>query len=119
MAAFYLSSMPPELLERNGVDPEVAPAVDAFNRGDVERALELTPAAVGEALSVAGTPDVWIDKIRQDVVPAGFGHLLVTFADPFLVRSWAGTAIDGLPSLEEQLALFHTHVMPALVQAPS
>jgi 5,10-methylenetetrahydromethanopterin reductase len=113
VAAFYLSSMPPELLERNGVDPvDVAPAVEAFNRGDVARALELTPAEVGDALSVAGTPEDWIDKIKRDLVPSGFGHLLVTFADPFLVRSWAGTTIDGLPSLEEQLTLFRAKVMP-------
>ncbi len=118
VAAFYLSSMPPELLERNGVDPEeVAPAVEAFDRGDVERALELTPAAVGDALSVAGTADDWIDKIRSDLLPAGFGHLLVTFADPFLVRSWAGTTIEGLPPLEEQLTLFHARVMPAFAQS--
>jgi 5,10-methylenetetrahydromethanopterin reductase len=118
VAAFYLSSMPPELLERNGVDPaEVAPAVAAFNRGDVERALELTPPAVGDALSVAGTADDWIDKIQHDLLPAGFGHLLVTFADPFLVRSWAGTTIERLPSLEEQLTLFHAQVMPAVDQS--
>jgi 5,10-methylenetetrahydromethanopterin reductase len=118
VAAFYLSSMPRELLERNGVDPEeVAPAVEAFNRGDVERALELTPPAVGDALSVAGTAQDWITKIQHDFIPAGFGHLLVTFADPFLVRSWAGVTIEGLPSLEEQLDLFHARVMPAFAQA--
>jgi 5,10-methylenetetrahydromethanopterin reductase len=115
VAAFYLSSMPHELLERNGVEPaEVAPAVEAFDRGDVQRALELTPPAVGDALSVAGTADDWIDKIRRDFIPAGFGHLLVTFADPFLVQSWAGATIEGLPSLDEQLDLFHAHVMPAI-----
>jgi 5,10-methylenetetrahydromethanopterin reductase len=117
VAAFYLSSMPSELLERNGVDPTaVAPAVEAFNQGDVERALELTPAAVGDALSIAGTADDWIDKIQRDLIPAGFGHLLVTFADPFLVRSRAGTTIEGLPSLEEQLTLFHEQVIPAIAQ---
>jgi 5,10-methylenetetrahydromethanopterin reductase len=114
VAAFYLSSMPPELLERNGVDPaEVAPAVEAFNSGDVERVLELTPASVGVSLSVAGTAEDWIAKIERDFIPAGFGHLLVTFADPFLLESWAGITVDGLPSLEEQLLLFHDHVMPA------
>jgi 5,10-methylenetetrahydromethanopterin reductase len=115
VAAFYLSSMPPELLERNGVDPqEVAPAMEAFTRGDVRRALELTPPSVGEALSVAGTPQAWIDKIERDLVPAGFGHLLVTFVDPFLVESWAGIKIDGLPALEEQLQLFEREVMAAV-----
>jgi 5,10-methylenetetrahydromethanopterin reductase len=105
--------MPPELLERHGVDPAaVAPAVAAFNAGDVQHALELTPRWVGEALSVAGTPQHWIEKIEEDFVPAGFRHLLVTFADPFLVESWAGITIEGLPSLEEQLRLFHENVMP-------
>jgi 5,10-methylenetetrahydromethanopterin reductase len=48
VAGFYLSSMPPELLERNGVDPAaVAPAVAAFKAGDVQHALELTPRWVG------------------------------------------------------------------------
>jgi 5,10-methylenetetrahydromethanopterin reductase len=120
VAAFYLSSMPPELLERNGVEPsQVAPAVEAFNAGDVGRALELTSPTVGDALSVAGTAQDWIDKIERDMLPAGFNHLLVTFADPFLVRSWAGIAIDGLPSLEEQLRLFQTSVIPAFAEARS
>jgi hypothetical protein len=48
-----------------------------------------------------------------DYLPSGFKHLLVTFADPFLVESWAGLTIDGLPSLDEQIRLFHSSVMPA------
>ena len=114
VAAFYLASMPVELLERNGVSPvDVAPAIAAFNEGDVQRALELTPTAVGDALSVAGTPQDWIDKIEQDVEPSGINHLLVTFADPFLVESWAGVTITGLPSLDDQIRLFHDAVMSA------
>jgi 5,10-methylenetetrahydromethanopterin reductase len=114
VAAFYISSMPPELLERNGVDPaEVAPVVDAFNRGDVQRAVELTSPSVGRALSVAGTPRDWIEKIETDLVPAGFDHVLVTFVDPFLVESWAGMSIDGLPPIDEQLQLFGREVIAA------
>lgn len=114
VAAFYISSMPPELLLRNGVDPaEVRAIVDAFAEGDVRRALELTSPELGDALSVAGTPGDWITKIERDVIPAGFGHLLVTFADPFLVQSWAGEKIPGLPTLEDQLQLFHDEVMAA------
>jgi 5,10-methylenetetrahydromethanopterin reductase len=80
----------------------------------VQRALALTPPAVGDALSVAGTPQDWIDKIERDLLPSGFNHLLVTFADPFLVESWAGLTIDGLPSLDDQIRLFQNSVMPAL-----
>jgi alkanesulfonate monooxygenase SsuD/methylene tetrahydromethanopterin reductase-like flavin-dependent oxidoreductase (luciferase family) len=47
-AAFYISSMAPELVERHGIDyTEVRPVVDAFSRGDVERALELTTPQIG------------------------------------------------------------------------
>jgi len=114
VAAFYLSSMPPELLLRHGVEPaDVAPAIAAFNAGDVGRALALTPSAIGDALSVGGTAEDWIEKIKRDFHPAGFDHLLVTFADPFLVESWAGIRIDGLPSLDDQIRLFHSRVMSA------
>jgi hypothetical protein len=66
-------------------------------------------------LSVAGTPQDWIGKIERDFLRAGFNHLLVTFADPFLVESWSGRRIDGLPTVEEQLRLFHDEVMVAFV----
>jgi alkanesulfonate monooxygenase SsuD/methylene tetrahydromethanopterin reductase-like flavin-dependent oxidoreductase (luciferase family) len=112
VAAFYISSMPSELLQRNGVDPvEVAPAVEAFQRGDVQRALGLTPPAVADALTVAGTPQDWLEWLERDFAPSGFGHVLVTFADPFLVESWTGITIDGLPTLGEQLQLFHGDVV--------
>ena len=115
LTAFYLSSMPPELLLRNGVEPaDVAPAIAAFNAGDVQRAIALTPPEVGDALSVAGTARDWIEKIERDLRPSGFNHLLVTFADPFLVESWAGLSIDSLPSLDDQIRLFHDSVMSAL-----
>jgi 5,10-methylenetetrahydromethanopterin reductase len=113
LSAFYIASMPRELLARHGIDfGDVQPIVDAFTEGDVRRALELTSPELGATLSVAGTPRDWIQKIEQDFLPAGFNHLLLTFADPFLVESWAGRTVDGLPSLEDQLRLFHDEVMP-------
>ena len=115
VAAFYLSSMPSELLSRNGVDPEeVSPAIAAFKAGDVQSALALTSTAVGDALSVAGTPEDWIAKIERDIDPSGFDHLLVTFADRFLVERWAGVTIEGLPTLDDQIRLFHRSVMSVL-----
>ena len=115
MAAFYIGSMPAELLARHGIEvTDVRSIVEAFTAGDVQRALELTPPELGAALSVAGTARDWIEKIEGDFLPAGFNHLLVTFADPFLVESWSGRKIDGLPSLEDQLRLFHDEVMVAL-----
>jgi len=115
VAAFYISSMPPELLLRNGIEPaDVAPAIAAFNSGDVQRALALTPPEVGDALSVGGTAQDWLAKIERDLIPSGFNHLLVTFADPFLVETWAEITIEGLPSLDDQIRLFHASVMSVL-----
>jgi 5,10-methylenetetrahydromethanopterin reductase len=113
-AAFYISSMAPELVERHGIAyEEVRPVVDAFGRGDVERALELTTPEIGGRLSIAGGPGDWIERIRADVVPQGYNHTALGLVDPYLVERWSGRRIDGLPSLADQLALFATEVVPA------
>ncbi|HXY83834.1 MAG TPA: LLM class flavin-dependent oxidoreductase [Gaiellaceae bacterium] len=114
-AAFYLSSMAPELVERHGIEyAAVAPIVEAFVRGDVEEALRLTTADVGERLSIAGTPDEWIERIRADVAPEGYGHMALGLVDPSLIESWSGTRVEGVPDLGGQLELFASEVMPAL-----
>ena len=113
-AAFYISSMPPELVERHGIPfEEVGPVVDAFGRGDVDAALGLVPLELGERLSLAGTPEEWIERIRGDFAGNGYNHIALGLADPYLVESWSGRAVDGLPSLEQQLRLIHDEVVPA------
>jgi len=117
-AAFYLSSMSPDLIERHGIGyAEVTPIVEAFVRGDVEQALELTTAEVGERLSIAGTPEEWVDRIRSDVVPEGYGHMALGLVDPSLIESWSGGHLEGLPDLGGQLELFASQVAPALKDA--
>jgi 5,10-methylenetetrahydromethanopterin reductase len=114
-AAFYLSSMAPELVERHGIRyADVRPVVDAFARGDIERALELTTPDIGERLSIAGTPEDWIGRIRADIVPHGYNHVALGLVDPGLVETWSGLRIDGLPDLRRQLELFASDVAPAL-----
>jgi 5,10-methylenetetrahydromethanopterin reductase len=115
LAAFYIPSMPANLLERHGFSrDELAPVIDAFAAGEVERALELTPEAVVDTLSVAGTPQDWVERLRRDVLPTGVEHLLLSFADPFTVKSWSGREVDGVPDLAGQLRLFNDEVIPAL-----
>lgn len=107
--------MPASLLERHGLSrDELAPVIEAFGAGEVERALELTPDAVVDTLSVAGTPQDWVERLRRDVLPTGVDHLLLSFADPFTVRAWSGREIAGVPDLAGQIRLFHDEVMPAL-----
>jgi 5,10-methylenetetrahydromethanopterin reductase len=117
-AAFYISSMAPELVERHGIDyADVRPVVDAFGRGDVERALELTTPEIGERLSIAGEPAEWIERLRSDFAPHGYDHVALGLVDPSLVESWSGRRIDGVRDLGGQLELFAAHVVPALANA--
>jgi 5,10-methylenetetrahydromethanopterin reductase len=117
-AAFYISSMAPELIERHGIRySEVRPVVDAFARGNVEHALELTTPEIGERLSIAGTPKDWAERIRTDVAPHGYNHIALGLVDPSLVESWSGLRVDGLPDLAGQLELFAAEVVPALRDA--
>ena len=115
LAAFYIPSMPPALLERHGIQPEqVAPVNEAFAAGDVQRALEVAPQELVDRLVVAGTPEDWVSWLRDTYAPAGFNHALVSFADPFTLRAWAGLDIEGLPDLAEQVRLAGEQVIPEI-----
>jgi 5,10-methylenetetrahydromethanopterin reductase len=115
MAAFYIPSMPPALLQRHGIEPEqVAPVNEAFAIGDVQRALEATPEEISDRIMVAGTPEDWVSWLRDTYLPAGLSHALVSFADPFTLKAWAGIEVEGLPELGEQVRLVGEQVLPEL-----
>jgi 5,10-methylenetetrahydromethanopterin reductase len=120
LAAFYLPSMPEGLLARHGIEPEdVRPVNDAFAAGDVARAIGLTSDEIADRIVVAGTPDDWLAWLTKVFAPSGFGHALVSFADPFLLDAWAGVELAGLPDLAEQVRQFGEHVLPRLSAAGS
>ena len=95
---------------------EVAPVNEAFAAGDVKRALAATP-----------DPSRTADRRRHPgglgrvaagpYAAAGLTHALVSFADPFTLRSWADVEVAGLPSLVEQVRLFGEEVLPELATA--
>ncbi len=115
LAAFYIPSMPPGLLERHGIEPgSVAAVTEAFAAGDVQRALEATPDEVADRIMIAGTPEDWVRWLTETYTPAGLDHALVSFTDPFTLRAWAGMEVDGLPDLGEQVRLFGERVLPEL-----
>ena len=49
--------------------------------------------------------------MNETYAGAGLDHALVSFADPFTLRTWAGASADGLPSLGEQVRLFGERVL--------
>jgi 5,10-methylenetetrahydromethanopterin reductase len=114
VVAFYIPAMPREQIERHGIDPDsLQPIMDAFNVGDVEQAIELTTPDLTEKLSLSGSPDEWVERIRSNVVPSGFGHLICAPIDPYLVQAWSGLTVENVPDQQGQLRLIHDRVMPA------
>jgi 5,10-methylenetetrahydromethanopterin reductase len=115
LAAFYIPSMPPALLERHGIEPAaVSTVTGAFAAGDVQRALAATPEDVADRIMVAGTPEDWVSWLTEIYAPAGLNHALVSFTDPFTLRAWAGVEVDGLPDLTEQVRIMGEQVLPEI-----
>ena len=113
-AAFYIPSMPAELLERHGLEPErVAPIVDAFRRGEVAGALRLATPDITDPICIAGTPEEWVERIRADFIPNGMTHLVLVVIDSPLVESWCGVPVD-VPNTLTQLRLIAEQVLPEL-----
>jgi hypothetical protein len=57
--------------------------------------------------------DVRVERIRTEVLPHGYNHMALGLVDPYLVESWSGQRISGLPDLASQLELFAAQVVPA------
>ena len=114
VVAFYIPAMPREQIERHGIDPDsLQPIMDAFNVGDVGRAIELTTIDLTEKLSLSGSPDEWVQRIEDEVIPSGFDHLIGAPIDPYLVEAWSGLEVENVPDQQGQLRLIHERVMPA------
>ena len=113
LVAFYVPAMPPEQVERHGIDPdELKPVFDAFAAGDVPKAIELFSPEMSEKLSVAGTPEECVEKIKNDIEPAGIDHMILALSDSHLVEFFSGQGVEGVPTINEQLKLVSERVMP-------
>jgi 5,10-methylenetetrahydromethanopterin reductase len=114
LVAFYISSMPPEQLERHGITTdEVAPVVEALGAGDVARAIELFTPEQAEKLSIAGTPEECVEKIRNDIQPTGVNHMILALSDAHLVEFFSGQKVANVPDINGQLRLVAERIMPA------
>jgi 5,10-methylenetetrahydromethanopterin reductase len=113
LVAFYVPAMPPEQVERHGIDPaELQPMFDAFAAGDVAGAIDQFSPEMAEKLSVAGTPEECVAKIKRDIQPAGVDHMILALSDSPLVEFFSGQGVDGVPPIKEQLKLVADRVMP-------
>jgi 5,10-methylenetetrahydromethanopterin reductase len=114
LVAFYLSSMPEEQLARHGITPaEVQPVNDALAAGDIPGAIEKFRPDLAEKLSIAGTPEECVEKIKADIEPAGVNHMILAISDAHLVEFFSGQRVPNVPGVNEQLRLVADRVMPA------
>lgn len=115
MVAFYLGAMPPSQVERHGMKySDLQPIFDAFGAGDVQKAVDLTSEEIGEKLSISGTPEECVAKLKNDILPTGINHVVAAITDPYLVKAFTGRDIPNCPDVIGQMRLIHDKVMPAL-----
>jgi 5,10-methylenetetrahydromethanopterin reductase len=109
--------MPVEQLERHGISQaDVKPILDAFAAGDVQGAIDAMTPELAEKLSIAGTPEEVVEKIKRDIEPTGVSHVILCVTDAFLLKAFTGRDVD-VPDVKGQLQLVHDHVMPAFAGA--
>jgi 5,10-methylenetetrahydromethanopterin reductase len=114
LVAFYISSMPAEQLARHGIDAaELQPVVDALGAGDIKGAYEAFTPDYVEKLSLAGTPEEVVEKIKSDIEPAGVNHMIFALSDPHLVKFFTNEDVADVPDIQGQLKLVAERVMPA------
>jgi 5,10-methylenetetrahydromethanopterin reductase len=113
MVGIYASSMPHEQLQRNGVDPkDLEPIIAAIGGGDLAKGVQLTSPELADRLSISGTPEECVEKIKSEIEPAGINHMILAITDASLVKAFTGLDSD-VPDTSTQLQLVHDRVMPA------
>jgi 5,10-methylenetetrahydromethanopterin reductase len=112
IVTFYLSSQPDEQFEAHGIDPaETKAIVEVLGTGDLEKAYEMTTPAIAEKLSIAGTPDECVAKIKE-MESAGVNHMILCITDPYILKLFAQRDVD-VPDVNGQLRLIAEEVIPA------
>ncbi len=112
MVGLYASSMPDEQIERNGVSPEeLKPALSALGAGDLAGAIDATSAEIGDTLSISGTPEECVAKLKE-IEAAGVNHMILAITDATLVKTFMGRDIAGVADVDTQLRLIHDRIMP-------
>ena len=118
LVAFYISSMPAEQLARHGIEAdELAPVVEALGAGDIAKAVELFRPEHAETLSLAGTPEEIVEKIKTDIQPTGVNHMIFALSDASIVKLFSGEDVPNVPDINGQLRLVAERVMPAFEPA--
>jgi 5,10-methylenetetrahydromethanopterin reductase len=114
IAAFYLPALGDEAAVRHGIDPaRLTPIKEAFQRGDIKAAIEMTPNDVADSQYLAtGSPDEVVEQLRV-VQQEGYNHICIDLIDALGVKNMTGLDVSGVPTAAQQVQLLHDKVMPA------
>jgi 5,10-methylenetetrahydromethanopterin reductase len=113
MVGLYASSMPDELLLRNGVDPgDMKPILSALGAGDLAGSIDLTSSKIADTLSISGTPAECVAKLKE-IEATGVNHMILAITDATLVKTFMGRDIEGVADVDTQLRLIADKIMPA------
>ena len=61
--------------------------------GDLEKAYEMTTPEIAEKLSIAGTPEECVAKIKE-MESAGVNHMILCITDPYILKLFAQREVD-------------------------
>ena len=112
MVGLYASSMPDELLLRNGVDPaDMKPILSALSAGDLAGSIDLTSSKIADTLSISGTPAECVAKLKE-IEATGVNHMILAITDATLVKTFMGRDIEGVADVDTQLRLIADKIMP-------
>jgi 5,10-methylenetetrahydromethanopterin reductase len=113
MVGLYASSMPDELLLRNGIDPgDMKPILSALGAGDLAGSIDLTSSKIADTLSISGTPPECVAKLKE-IEATGVNHMILAITDATLVKTFMGRDIEGVADVDTQLRLIADKIMPA------
>jgi len=62
---------------------------------------------------LAGTPEECVEKIKNDMEPAGVNHMILALSDSQLVEFFSGQKVENVPDVRGQLKLVAERVVPA------
>jgi 5,10-methylenetetrahydromethanopterin reductase len=79
--------------------------------------VELFKPEYAEKLSLAGTPEEVVEKIKTDIQPAGVNHMILALSDAAIVKLFSGEEVPNVPDINGQLRLVAERVMPAFEPA--
>jgi hypothetical protein len=69
----------------------------------------------GRSLLHRQHPEEIVDRVRTNVLSSGIDHVTLALADRRLALDWAGIDLPDLPSLDDQVRLIGTRILPGLM----